>query len=132
MTTSTLDAANGTMTFDLASLSPDVLGEMLRAHVYGPGKGYRNMDIDVVSPYTRMDESLIPVDIIDELLGDPEFRDDWMTVRAWTDDILTIAWANDGDTSLLFQIVLPTGTRTIVNPHAKRDHGWSEVEASAS
>jgi len=131
MTTSTLDAVSGTITFDLASLSPDVLGEMLRAHVYGLGKGYRDMDIDVVSPYTRIQEPL-PVDIVDELLGDPEFRDDWMTVRAWTDDVLTIAWANDGDTSLLFRLVLPTGTRTIVNPHAKRDSGWSEVEALAS
>ena len=131
MTTSTLDAEAGTMIIGLAALSPDALGEILRAHVYGPGKGYRDMDIDVVSPYTRINDPL-PVDIVDELLGDPECRDDWMKVHAWSNGPLTIAWANDGDTSLLFRLVLPTGTRTIVNHDAKHDHGWREVEGFAS
>ncbi|WP_298848894.1 hypothetical protein [uncultured Salinicola sp.] len=130
MQTSTLDAATGTMVIDLASLSPDALGEILRAHVYGPGKGYRDMDVQ--GPYAPVAQEILSDDIVDEVLGDPECRDDWMRVRAWSNGPLTIAWANDGDTSLLFRLVLPNGTRTIVNHDAKHDHGWSEVEGPAS
>jgi len=131
MTTSKLNAESGTMIIDLARLSPDALGEILRSHVYGAGKGYRDMNIDDESSYTHVIEPL-PDAIVNELLGEPEFRDEWMKVHAWTDDILTIAYATDGDTSLLFQIVLPTGTRTIVNHDAKCDYGWCEVDGLAS
>lgn len=130
MTTSTLDAANGTMIIGLASLSPDGLGEILRAHVYGPGKGYR--DMDVTGAYAPVAQEALSDSLVDEILGDPECRDEWMKVHAWSNGPLTIAWANDGDTSLLFRLVLPTGTRTIVNHDAKHDHGWREVEGLAS
>ena len=134
MNTSKLDAEAGTMIIGLAGLSPDALGEILRVHVYGPDKGYRNMDVEagVDGVYAPLSQEDLPDDIVDELLGDPECRDDWMKVHAWTDDILTIAWANDGDTSLLFRLVLPTGTRTIVNHDAKHDYGWREVDGLAS
>ena len=130
MNTSKLDAEAGTIIIGLAGLSPDALGEILRAHVYGPGKGYR--DMDVVGAYAPVAQEVLSDSLVDELLGDPECRDDWMKVHAWSNGPLTIAWANDGDTSLLFRLVLPTGTRTIVNHDAKHDYGWREVEASAS
>lgn len=134
MNTSKLDAEAGTIIIGLAGLSPDALGEILRTHVYGPDKGYRNMDVEagVEGVYAPLAQEDLPTYIVDELLGDPECRDEWMKVYAWTDEVLTIAWASDGDTSLLFRLVLPTGTRTIVNRDAKRDYGWREVEEPAS
>lgn len=130
MTTSTLDAEAGTIIIGLAGLSPDALGEILRVHVYGPDKGYR--DMDVVGAYAPVAQEVLSDSLVDELLGDPECRDEWMKVHAWSNGPLTIAWANDGDTSLLFRLVLPTGTRTIVNHDAKHDYGWREVEGPAS
>lgn len=130
MKTSTLDAESGTMTIDLASLSPDSLGEILRAHVYGPGKGYRDMDVE--GAYAPVAQEMLSDTVVEELLGDPECRDEWMKVRAWSNGPLTIAWANDGDTSLLFQLILSSRTRTIVNHDAKHDYGWREVEGLSS
>jgi len=130
MATSHIDTQKGTIVLDLAKLSPDVLGETLRAHVYGHGKGYR--DMDVTGTYAPVAQELLPDALVDELLGDPECRDDWMKVTAWSNGNLTIAYACDGDTSLLFQIKLPSSTRTIVNHDAKHDYGWNEVEDCAS
>ena len=130
MTTSTIDTKTGTMVIDLAHLSPDALGELLRTHVYGPGKGYRDMEVE--GAYAPVAQEVLSDDIVDEVLGDPECREDWMKVRAWSNGNLTIAYACDGDTSLLFQIKLPSGTRTIVNHDAKHDSGWDDVEGPAS
>lgn len=127
MTMSTLNADTGTMTINLAVLPPDALGELLRTHVYGGGKGYRDTYLDESSPYKAIADDDIPADIVDEMLGDPETRDDFMKVTAWSDGPLTIATACDGDTTLLFRIALPTGVRTIVNHDAKHDYGWDEA-----
>lgn len=124
--TSTLNADTGTMIINLAQLSPDALGELLRTHVYGEGQGYRDTYIDESSPYKAIAEDDIPADIVDEMLGDPETRDG-MRVTAWSDGPLTVATACDGDTTLLFRIALPTGTRTIVNYDAKHDYGWDAI-----
>jgi len=123
---SRINAATGEITLNLLTMTPDQLGETLRAHVYGVGNGYRDMHIDDASVYTPVTNPL-PDAIVDEMLGDSECRDDWMKVHAWTDGNLMIAYACDGDTSLLFQLNLPNGTRTIVNHDAKCDYGWNEV-----
>ena len=129
-TASQIIAETGQIIIDLAQLSPDALGETLRAHVYGAGKGYR--DTYVTGRYAPIAEEMLSDALIDEMLGDPECREDWMKVTAWSDEVLTIATASDGDTTLLFQIKLPSGTRTVVNHDAKHDYGWSEVEGLAS
>ena len=123
--TSTLNAEAGTITIDLASLTPDALGEILRAHVYGYGKGYRDMEVN--GPYIPVEQAELSEKIVDELLGNPEYREDWMKISAWKDDQLTIAYASDGDTSLLFQVNLSDTVRTIVNYDAKHDYGWHEI-----
>ena len=123
---SQIDGETGIISFNLALLSPDALGEILRSHVFGAGRGYRDMTVH--GPYGEVPQDALEPNIVDELLGDPECRDEWMKVYAWQGGNLLIAHANDGDTSLLFQIALPSGTRTLINHDAKHDYGWTEVE----
>jgi len=130
MTNSKLNVEDGTMTVDLARLSPDALGEILRTHVYGEGNGYRN--VDVTGPYAPIPQEMLSEALVDEMLGDPDCRDEWMKVTAWSDGNLLIAYACDGDTSLLFQVNLPGGKRTVVNHDAKHQGGWTEVEGLQS
>ncbi len=126
MLNSQINAKTGTLVIDLANISPNGLGELLRAHVYGLDKGYR--DAVVTGPYTEIPEENISEDIVNEVLPNLEDREDWMKVTAWSDEILTVATNNDGDTTMLFQIKLPNGTRTIINYEANRDYGWEEIE----
>ena len=125
LATTNYDSEVGTLTVNLSLVSPDVLGELMRAHVFGTGQGYR--DYSVCEPYLPVGQQELPTNLVDEMLGEPECRDEWSVITAYSGRGLTIAIHSDGDTSLAFIVQTPAGQRIIINHDAKHDYGWTEI-----
>ena len=124
------DAATGMISQNVMALTPDQIGEAMRAVVFGHGKGYR--DDEPLGHFMPTSGLLLPTYLMEHMGID---KDD-SPPRAWRSvdqqaNIL-VAMSFNGDTTLVIEMNTPDGRRrAFINTDAKKDSGWREITPSA-